>query len=105
MGTTIAAKLLGAAGGLHKLASLPSTVVQILGSKKRALGGMSTVAIVGNAGFIQYCDIVQNTPPNLRSKVTRLVAGKATLAARCDTYTDKEGGSIGQRFKDEIEVS
>jgi len=104
VGTTIAAKLLGAAGGLHKLASLPSTVVQILGSKKRALGGMSTVAIVGNAGFIQYCDIVQNTPPNLRGKVTRLVAGKASLAARCDTYQDKEGGSIGQRFKDEIEV-
>ncbi|KAL1524198.1 hypothetical protein AB1Y20_019106 [Prymnesium parvum] len=104
IGTTIAAKLLGAAGGLHKLASLPSTVVQILGSKKRALGGMSTVSIVGNAGFIQYCDIVQNTPPNLRSKVTRLVAGKASLAARCDTYQDKEGGAIGQRFKDEIEV-
>ena len=46
--------------------------MQILGSKKRALGGMSTVAIVGNAGFIQYCDIVQNTPPNLRGKVARL---------------------------------
>ncbi|KAL3903914.1 MAG: hypothetical protein SGPRY_011486 [Prymnesium sp.] len=104
VGTTIAAKLLGAAGGLQKLASLPSTVVQILGSKKRALGGMSTVSIVGNAGFVQYCDIVQNTPPNLRSKVTRLVAGKASLAARCDTYQDKEGGAIGQRFKDEIEV-
>ena len=104
VGTQVAAKLLGAAGGLNKLASLPSTVLQILGTKKRALGGMSTVAQVQHCGFIQYCDIVQNTPPNLRPKVIRLVAGKCSLAARCDTYQDKEGGSIGQRFKDEIEV-
>lgn len=69
VGTTIAAKLLGAAGGLNKLASLPSTVLQILGTKKRSLGGMSTAGQIQHCGFIQYCDIVQNTPPNLRPKV------------------------------------
>ena len=48
LGAATAAKLVGAAGGMSKLAELPSTVVQILGSKKRALAGMprarSTVA-------------------------------------------------------------
>ena len=64
-----------------------------------------TIETNARSGFIQHCDIVQNTPPNLRGKVVRLVAGKASLAARCDTYQDKEAGSIGQRFRDEIEVS
>merc|ERR1719203_2556628 len=44
VGTTIAAKLVGAAGGLNKLAEMPSTVLQILGSKKKTLGGMSTTS-------------------------------------------------------------
>ena len=56
VGTTIAAKLIGAAGGLHKLAALPSTVLQVLGSKKRALGGgmtNNTGLETKHAGFIQ----------------------------------------------------
>lgn len=85
VGTTIAAKLVGAAGGLDKLAELPSTVVQILGSKKRALGGMGTSQVT-HAGVMKDCDIVLNTPPGLRNKITRLVAGKVTLAARVDSH-------------------
>ena len=112
VGTTIAAKLIGAAGGLHKLAALPSTVLQILGSKKRGgvSGGMGAGvgggmgAGVTHGGFIAFCDLVQNTPPALRNKVLRLVAGKGTLAARVDTFADKGGGQVGQGFRDEIEV-
>jgi len=104
VGTTIAAKLIGAAGGLHKLAALPSTVLQILGSKKRGeLRGVGTSQVT-HGGFISACDIVQNTPPALRNKVLRLVAGKGTLAARVDTFADKGGGAVGQGFRDEIEV-
>jgi len=104
VGTTIAAKLVGAAGGLNKLAELPSTVVQILGSKKKSLGGMSTTSQVTHAGFIQGADLVQNTPPGQRPKIMRMVAGKVTLAARVDSYQDKQSGSVGQRLRDEIEV-
>jgi U4/U6 small nuclear ribonucleoprotein PRP31 len=103
VGTTIAAKLIGQAGGLNKLASLPSTVLQVLGSKKRSLSGMGTSQVM-HGGFIQHCDLVLNTPPALRNKVLRLVAGKSTLAARVDTFADKGGGVIGRGFKDEIEM-
>lgn len=98
VGTAIAAKLIGAAGGLHKLAALPSTVLQILGSKKRnqsGVGGGGMGAGVTHGGFIAMCDLVQNTPPALRNKVLRLVAGKGTLAARVDTFADKGGGAVG----------
>jgi len=105
VGTQVAAKLIGAAGGLHKLASLPSTVLQVIGSKKKAVGGMANNAglEVKHAGFIQRCDILQNTPPALRTKVLRLVSGKCTLAARADSFGDSKEGAIGQAFKDEIE--
>ena len=36
VGTQVAAKLIGAAGGLDKLAALPSTVLQVLGSRSAA---------------------------------------------------------------------
>ena len=74
VGPAIAAKLIGAAGGLHKLAALPSTVLQILGSKKKSLGGMSSTGALGmvvHGGFIASCDLVSNTPPALRNKVSR----------------------------------
>lgn len=103
VGAAIAAKLVGAAGGLSKLAELPSTVVQILGGKKKTLGGLSTATQVTHAGCIYAADLIQNTPPALRPKVMRAVAGKVTLAARADAYQDKGGGAIGQRFRDEIE--
>ena len=112
VGTTIAAKLIGAAGGLHKLAALPSTVLQILGSKKRGgvSGGMGAGvgggmgAGVTHGGFIAFCDLVQKYAAGLGNKVLRLVAGKGTLAARVDTFADKGGGQVGQGFRDEIEV-
>lgn len=108
VGTQVAAKLIGAAGGLDKLAALPSTVLQVLGSKKRtgaALGGMSSNSglEVKHAGFVQRCDLIQNTPPQLRAKVMRLVAGKCTLACRADSYGDSKDGEIGERFKEDIE--
>ena len=80
VGTTIAAKLIGAAGGLDKLAELPSTVVQILGSKKKTLGGMSTTSQVMHAGVMKDADIIQNTPPAFRSKILRLVRCRANYA-------------------------
>eukprot|EP00967_Tisochrysis_lutea_P134786 scaffold238513_cov31-Tisochrysis_lutea.AAC.1 len=103
VGSSIAAKLVGAAGGLSKLAELPSTVVQILGAKKKTLGGLSTATQVTHSGCIYAAELIQNTPPALRPKIMRMVAGKVTLAARADAYQDKGSGVIGQRFRDEIE--
>lgn len=51
LGTTVAAKLLGAAGGLHALCNMPSCNIKILGQKKRlALGGYSAMVLAHRAG-------------------------------------------------------
>ncbi len=108
VGTEVAAKLVGAAGGLGKLAQLPANVVQVLGRQRRSLAGMSTATTVSHAGSIEEADLVINTPPAVREKVMRMVAAKVTLAARADAYcTSRQGGGAGElggRLRDEIEA-
>lgn len=62
VGASIAAKLLGAAGGLTKLSKIPSCNVLVLGQKRTTLSGFSQVAALPHTGFIYYSKIVQDTP-------------------------------------------
>jgi len=126
VGASTAAKLVGLAGGLTKLSKMPSCNVLTLGSQKKTLSGFSKVAILPHTGFVYYSskcikitnffmyykfsafvslllDIVQDTPPELRRKASRLVANKATLAARVDASHEMCNGEIGQGFRDDIE--
>lgn len=50
VGSEIAAKLVGAAGGLHTLANMPSTTLFVLGKKKRALDGFSRTTAIKHQG-------------------------------------------------------
>lgn len=105
VGSSIAAKLLSAAGGLTTLSKLPSSVVQVLGSNKKALAGFATNAVYANAhaGFIFNTDIIQKCPPGLRTKAIRLLAGKCALAARVDAFRDANVGN-GKAFREMIEA-
>ena len=76
VGSSVAAKLMGIAGGLSALSRMPSCNVQILGRVKRTLAGFSTKQIQPHQGVLFLCDIVQNTPKHLQAKAARLVAGK-----------------------------
>ena len=42
VGTRVAAKLIAAAGGIVELSKIPSCNIQVLGSQKKALNGLST---------------------------------------------------------------
>lgn len=63
VGSSIAAKLMGIAGGLTKLSKIPACNVLLLGQQKKSLSGFSQVAMLPHTGFVFYADIVQNTPP------------------------------------------
>lgn len=103
VGASIAAKLMGVAGGLSNLSKMPACNLLVLGAQKKTLTGFSTTAIMPHTGFIYYSDIVQNTPPDLRRKAARLVAAKCTLAARADSFHQYEDGHIGHNLREEIE--
>eukprot|EP00039_Didymoeca_costata_P000974 m.48542 g.48542 ORF g.48542 m.48542 type:complete len:490 (-) comp10571_c0_seq1:119-1588(-) len=104
-GANTAAKMMGAAGGLTTLSSMPACNILLLGAQKRALAGFSAAAMLPNTGFLFYCDIVQSQPPELRRKAARLVAGKCALAARVDSYHDGNvtGATVGITMRKDIE--
>lgn len=103
LGASIAAKLLGVAGGLVKLSKMPACNVQVLGAQKKALSGFSKTQVLPHLGFIYHSQIVQDASPDLRRKATRMVSAKAVLAARVDACHESVHGEIGLKFKEDIE--
>ncbi|PIA61712.1 hypothetical protein AQUCO_00200003v1, partial [Aquilegia coerulea] len=84
VGSAVAAKLMGTAGGLSALAKMPACNVQLLGAKRKTLAGFST------------------HPPSLRNRACRLLAAKSTLAARVDSVRGDPTGKTGRTLRDEI---
>ncbi len=103
VGTQVAAQLMGIAGGLAVLSRMPACNVQVLGAKRKVLGGMSSAAAVRagemHAGFVYGCDLIQQTPPALRMRACRLIGGKCTLMARLDAYGEDPAGVAGQAMR------
>lgn len=103
IGASIAAKLMGAAGGLTNLSKMPANNIALLGQQKKISTGFSSTTQLPHTGFVYYSQIVQDVPPDLRRKVSRIVGTKCTLAARVDSFHESTDGHIGAEYKEEIE--
>ena len=72
-----------------------------MGAKRKTLAGFSSAAAVRagdmHAGFVFYCDVVQQTPPAYRVRAAKLVAAKCTLMARMDAYGSDPAGRVAPR--------
>lgn len=82
---------------------MPSCNLKSLGATRKTLSGFSTTAIIPHIGLVFQSEIVQNTPPDFRKKVATFVANKSTLAARADAAHSYPDGSMGDKFRLEIE--
>ena len=102
IGSKIAAQLIGIAGGLLNLTKIPSCNIQVLGQEKRLLAGFSNVSAIKHTGVLYYVDLVQSCPPYLRKKALKVVAAKAVLAARSDSYKNHPDGSEGIRLHRQV---
>ncbi|MCO5591195.1 hypothetical protein L7F22_045176 [Adiantum nelumboides] len=89
VGTPVAAKLMGVAGGLGALSKMPACNVQTLGAKRKTLAGFSTASASVHTGFTEVV------------LCCRLVAGKATLAARVDSTRGGPTGKTGKNLRGE----
>ncbi|KAL5473492.1 hypothetical protein EMCRGX_G027982 [Ephydatia muelleri] len=103
VGPTVAARLMGVAGGLTALSKIPACNVLVLGAQKKTLAGFSSASILPHTGFIFYSDLVQSIPSDLRKKAARLVAAKCTLAARIDSFQDNSDRTTGKKLREEVE--
>ncbi|MCE2055475.1 hypothetical protein HAX54_042698 [Datura stramonium] len=105
VGNVVAAKLMGAAGGLWSLAKMPLCDVEVLGAKRKNLRGFPShiydVRPVG-AGYINQSEIFKSAPPSFRIQTYQLVARKCIFAARMDSIRGDPTGEYGRSLIEEI---
>lgn len=102
VGAAVAAQLMGAAGGLTRLAKLPACNILVLGQQRKTLSGFSRVHTQPHIGCVYQSQLVQDAPPDLRRRAARLIAAKCALAARVDSCHEPSGPHIGRQFREEI---
>jgi U4/U6 small nuclear ribonucleoprotein PRP31 len=102
VGSAVAAKLMGTAGGLSSLAKMPACNVQLLGARKKNLAGFSTATSQFRVGYLEQTELFQTTPPALRMRAGRLLAAKSSLAARVDSTRGDPTGGNGRAFRAEM---
>lgn len=99
-GSMLATKLISKAGGLEKLAKMPSSTVQLLGSEKSLFRFLHGRGKSPRFGLIFYHPLIQKTPEEYRGKIARLLASKLSIAAKMDFYSKEYKGD---NLKKELE--
>lgn len=104
VGPATAAKLIVEAGGLTALSKMPSCNFHVLGKAHQTATGLSSLSSNKHAGVIYYCEAVQNVPEDFRQKMLRKVSAKCALAARVDAQHQSTDGSMGKKFKADLDT-
>ena len=101
LGGPLSARLISLAGGLERLASLPSSTVQLLGAEKAMFRHLRSNKRPPKHGVIfQYPDLWK-APYWQRGNIARAVAGKVLIAAKVDAY---HGEFCGDRLNEELKA-
>ncbi len=100
VGGVLGARLLSLAGGLERLARMPSSTIQVLGAEKALFRALRSKGKPPKHGVIYRFPPLRSAPKKLRGKIARAVAGKVSIAARVDLLG---GGYVGDRLSAELE--
>ncbi|VVB90508.1 putative NOP5 family protein [uncultured archaeon] len=99
-GYILGARLLSIAGSLEKLASMPSSTVQVIGANNALFKHLKGKAPSPKHGLIFRHPLINTSPKKLRGKIARAVASKISLAARYDYYS----GELKEGIQEELEA-
>lgn len=99
-GSTLAAKLIERAGGLRKMAMMPSSTLQIIGAEKALYRSIKTKSRPPKHGLIFQHPYVNSAPRGLRGIRARHLAAKLSIAARADAFS---GNLIADQLKKDLE--
>ena len=100
LGTAVGARILGRAGSLHKLASMPASTVQVIGAEKALFRALKTGAQPPKHGILFQHTMVHAAPRWQRGKIARAIAAKAVIAARVDVY----GEGLNETLLEKLDV-
>ncbi len=101
-GYLLGARLLGIAGSLEKLASMPSSTVQVIGASNALFKHLRGKASSPKHGVIFRHPYINTAPKRLRGKIARAVAAKISLAARYDMYSGKINESLPSELEKKV---
>jgi nucleolar protein 56 len=99
-GYILGARLLSIAGSLEKLASMPSSTIQVLGANNALFKHLKGKAPSPKHGVIFRHPFINTAPKKLRGKIARAVASKISMAVRYDCYS----GQLRDEFVSELET-
>lgn len=110
LGTSVGARILGRAGSLKRLATMPASTIQVLGAEKALFRSLKTGAQPPKHGLLFQHTLVHAAPRWQRGKIARAIAAKAALAARVDVFGGGRNdtlfeklnvriGEIGEKYK------
>ncbi len=100
LGAAVGARILGRAGSLKKLASMPASTIQIIGAEKALFRSLKTGAQPPKHGLLFQHAMVHAAPRWQRGKIARAIAAKAVIAARVDVY----GEGINKTLLEKLNV-
>lgn len=98
-GPLIGARLISLAGSLKDLAQKPSSTVQVFGAEKALFRSLKMGTDPPKHGIIYRVAEVNAAPYWQRGKIARSLAGKLSIAARIDAYSDKD---VGEKLREEF---
>jgi len=104
VGSLVGARLISLAGSLKELARKPSSTVQVFGAEKALFRSLKTGADPPKHGVIFRVSEINTAPYWQRGKIARALAGKLSIAARIDAYSDRNIGiSLREDFLKRVE--
>lgn len=103
LGSSLAAKLISHAGGLKRLATYPSSTVQIMGAEKALFRHLKSGDRPPKYGLIYQHPKVRSAKWWNRGKIARMLAGRISLAARKDVFTHDFDPEIFNEFNTKVE--
>jgi nucleolar protein 56 len=102
-GETIGARLIAKAGGLERIAKLPSSTIQVLGAEKALFRALKTGSKPPKHGILFQHEHVHGAPKWQRGKIARSLAGKIAIAARVDAFRGEKQEGIQEKFAKRLE--
>lgn len=102
LGEALAAKLMGAGGGLQELSKIPACNLQVVGQATKGAASRHVGSSSQESSLLYQSELVQSCPSKFRRKAVKVVAAKVALAIRCDLASGKDSSS-GQAFRSAIQ--
>lgn len=104
VGELVGARLIAHAGSLLNLAKHPASTVQILGAEKAFFRAIKTKHDTPKYGLIYHAQLIGQSNPKLKGKMSRMLAAKASLATRVDALGEDGSQELGIEHRAKLET-